>query len=311
MKPFQKPLFAALACILLSSWGFFAHKNINFQAIFSLPSELMPFYKNNALYLSEHAVDPDKRRYIVKTEACRHYIDLDHYPEIALEEKSMSFQNATNTYSEDSLNRHGTLPWNILLYMKLLEQAFRDQNTELILKYSADIGHYIGDAHVPLHTTSNYNGQYTQQQGIHGLWESRLPELYYAKYDLWIGQADYLIAPHDSIWKCIFESHRLVDKVLKAELEASKRIPERKKYTISYKNGQPIKSYSVLFCKHYQAMLGNMVETRLRKSIKLTADCWFTCWVNAGKPPLEGRITETTLNKKDKKETSASEECIH
>jgi hypothetical protein len=38
------------------------------------------------------------------------------------------------------------------------------------------LGHYIGDAHVPLHTTSNYNGQKTNQHGIHGLWESRIPE---------------------------------------------------------------------------------------------------------------------------------------
>ncbi len=36
-----------------------------------------------------------------------------------------------------------------------------------ILKYSADLSHYIGDAHVPLHTTSNHNGQLTNQVGIH------------------------------------------------------------------------------------------------------------------------------------------------
>jgi len=313
MLPYKKHLFYICCLVLLPSWGFFAHKHINYQAVFSLPMELMPFYKSNLLFLSEHAVDPDKRRYILKTEACKHYIDLDHYPEIRISAKSMSYTEASNLYVEDSLNRHGTLPWNILLYMKYLEEAFRDQNTALILKYSADLGHYIGDAHVPLHTTSNYNGQYTQQHGIHGLWESRLPELYYDRYDLWIGQAQYLTSPRDNIWKCIFESNSCVEKVLQAERDASTQISERKKYSITYKNGQPVKSYSALFCKHYQTLLGNMVESRLRKSIKLTADCWYTCWVNAGKPKLSEDVSALVKpNNKEKKEAaSAAEECIH
>lgn len=271
---------------------------------------MMPFYKKNIVYLSEHAVDPDKRRYIVKSEACKHYIDLDHYPQI-VEQGEMSYLKATQQYSEDSIQRHGSLPWNILLHMKWLEQAFLERNMEKIVKYSADLGHYIGDAHVPLHTTSNYNGQYTQQHGIHGLWESRLPELYYKQYDLWVGQAQYLQSPYDSIWKRIFESHQYVNKVLRAEWETSQNIPDHKKYSIHYKNGQPIKTYSPLFCEHYQKRLGNMVEERLRKSIKLTADCWYTCWINAGKPELP--MFETTLpHKKEKKEEhSAFEDCIH
>ena len=37
-----------------------------------------------------------------------------------------------------------------------LTKAFQNKDIERILKYSAEIGHYIGDAHVPLHTTENY-----------------------------------------------------------------------------------------------------------------------------------------------------------
>jgi hypothetical protein len=308
---YRLPLFflSILCLVTLSSWGFFAHKSINFQAVFSLPQDLLPFYKSHSLYLSEHAVDADKRRYILKTEACKHYIDLDHYPEITQARKGMSYAEAREWYGEDTLNRHGTLPWNILRTMNLLEQAFRDQDAAHILRHSADLGHYLGDAHVPLHTTSNYNGQYTQQHGIHGLWESRLPELYYSGYDLWVGQAAYLKSPYDSIWKCIFESHGYVNSVLQGELQASRDIPEHKKYSIHYKNGQAIKTYSKLFCKAYQKQLDNMVEERLRKSIKLTADCWYTCWVNAGKPILPASSQED--KKKKKKELEVIEECIH
>ena len=69
-----------------------------------------------------------------------------------------------------------------------LQKAFEAKNVDLILKYSADIGHYIGDAHVPLHTTENYNGQMTGQKGIHGLWESRLVEINAEDYDYFIGE---------------------------------------------------------------------------------------------------------------------------
>jgi hypothetical protein len=54
-----------------------------------------------------------------------------------------------------------------------LTRAFKEHDRERILRYSADLGHYIGDAHVPLHCTRNYNGQLSGQHGIHGFWESR------------------------------------------------------------------------------------------------------------------------------------------
>ena len=37
------------------------------------------FYKEHVEYVTEHAVDPDKRRYAVDGEAPCHYIDLDHF----------------------------------------------------------------------------------------------------------------------------------------------------------------------------------------------------------------------------------------
>src|SRR3982750_1372715 len=60
-------------------WGFFAHKQINYYAVFLLPPEMMVLYKPNIAFLTEHAVDPDKRRYAVAAEAARHYIDIDLY----------------------------------------------------------------------------------------------------------------------------------------------------------------------------------------------------------------------------------------
>jgi hypothetical protein len=35
-------------------------------------------------------------------------------------------------------------------------------------------------------------GNLTNQVGIHGFWESRLPELFYEQYDFYVGPATYL-----------------------------------------------------------------------------------------------------------------------
>jgi len=47
------------------SWGFYGHKIINYYAVFLLPPEMIVLYKPNIGFISEHAVDPDKRRYAV------------------------------------------------------------------------------------------------------------------------------------------------------------------------------------------------------------------------------------------------------
>jgi len=60
-------------------WGFFGHKKINRMAVFTLPQEMIGFYKKHIEYVTEHSIDPDKRRYNTEYEAIRHYIDLDNF----------------------------------------------------------------------------------------------------------------------------------------------------------------------------------------------------------------------------------------
>ena len=73
------PFAFAISSDSQKRWGFFAHKRVNRVATFTLPQEMFGFYKEHIEYLTEHAVDPDKRRYAVDGEAPRHYIDIDHY----------------------------------------------------------------------------------------------------------------------------------------------------------------------------------------------------------------------------------------
>ncbi|MEP2508359.1 MAG: S1/P1 Nuclease, partial [Reichenbachiella sp.] len=137
-------------------WGFFAHRRINRLAVFTIPPELMGFYKKHIVYLTENAINPDQRRYAVDNEAPRHYIDLDIYGDSALQVVPHNWFDAVEKYTEDTLQAYGIVPWHITLMKYQLTKAFEERDLDRILRYSADIGHYIGDSNVPLHTTENY-----------------------------------------------------------------------------------------------------------------------------------------------------------
>lgn len=286
------------ACLLLSlgvreeqkiKWGFFGHKRINRVATFTLPPEMFGFYKEHIEYLTEHAVDPDKRRYAVDGEAQRHYIDIDHYVhhgEDPFEVVPERWTDAVNKFSEDTLQAYGIVPWHIMVMKKRLQRAFEKQNVDLILKYSADIGHYIGDAHVPLHTTENYNGQLTNQKGIHGLWESRLVEINNANYDYFIGKAEHVPHLQTYIWNAVKGSHYAVDSVLRMERELTEEFDPDKKYSFERRGNVTVSVYSYEFSQAYHSRMNGMVERRLRAAILAVGSIWYTAWVDAGQPDL-------------------------
>ena len=243
---FLLPLFLLLiANYRVYCWGFYAHQKINYYAVFLLPPEMMVLFKPNISFLSEHAIDPDKRRYAVSDEGPRHYIDIDHYgayPYTALPHK---WADAVAKFGEDSLQQHGIVPWHVQTMLNRLTKAFTEKNYSLIMKNSAEIGHYISDAHVPLHASSNHNGQLTNQKGIHGFWESRVPELLAEKeFDFFIGKADYIQNPGDFIWKRVLESAKAADTVLSYERELTLQFPDDKKYAFENRNGKTIRQYS-------------------------------------------------------------------
>lgn len=272
----------------LYAWGFYAHRLINRQAVFLLPPAMLVLYKPLLDYLSSHAVDADKRRYILPGEAARHYIDLDKYGP-PFDSLPRIWPSAVVRYSADSLQAHGILPWWIQTVLHRLTAAFREKDRFRILKLSADLGHYIGDAHVPLHACSNYNGQLTGQHGIHAFWETRIPELLAEKeWDLFIGQAQYLERPGFYIWDRVLESAAAADTVLRIERSLRQHFPTDRQFAFEERNGVLVRQYSSAYTLAFDRLLNNMVERRLRQSIFSVASYWYTAWVNAGQPDLAG-----------------------
>lgn len=362
----------------LEDWGFYGHRKINRLAVFTLPAEMGGFYKEHIEYVTDHAVDPDKRRYATKHEAVRHYMDLDHWGTYPFENVPRTWNNALLQYieihfvtekgdtltlidektktqtkdsvilasraiksltgetkvglkkrqyqqfiynnilpiyykddwtiAEDSLQKilpfkrkiktvfatdpfssQGILPYHLASMQRRLTKAFQEEDLVKILRLSADFGHYIGDAHVPLHTTSNYNGQLTNQVGIHAFWESRLPELFAEQqYDFFVGPATYIDDPVTFYWDIVLKSHTLVDSVLNLERDLKASFPEDKQFCYEQRKDKTIRTECEDYAKAYHLRLNGMVEERMRSSIITIGSAWYTAWVDSGQPDLSG-----------------------
>lgn len=386
-------------------WGFFGHRQINEKAVFTLPPDLINFYKPNIDFIKEHAIDPDKRRYASKYEAVRHFInpdEIDTYPFEVFPRKwsealakftdiylitnqndtlhllgrfQMDFQDEVivvnakdlpqaigknrlildkyqylqfiqkhivqnyyesewvipnevldsvfvedsvliplkvqveKVFAVDRLSEMGILPWHLQTMQYRLTRAFEAGDVNKILQLSADFGHYIADAHVPLHTTKNYNGQYTNQRGIHGFWESRLPELFATeRYDFFVGKAEYIEDVTEHYWNIILESHRLVDSVLLIEKSLRQQFSEDEIYCYESVGNTTVRTYCRDFATAYHERMEGMVEARMKKAIKAVGDAWFTAWVDAGQPDLMKKVV--ALTEEEQKELEKEEKAF-
>jgi hypothetical protein len=270
----------------LFCWGFFGHKTINRTDVFTLPTEIMDFYKRHLEFVTQHAVDPDMRRYALPEEAARHYIDIDHYGEQPFDQVPRNWDEAVQKFTEDTMQAYGIVPWHVEKMYQRLIWAFKDRDVEYILKTSADIGHYIADAHVPLHTTENYNGQLTNQHGIHGFWESRLPEIYADDYNFFVGKARFINNPNELIWNTVEASHNALDSVLGFERALNESFPRDRKYAFEERGASTVKTYSRDYSAEYHVMLNHQVERRMRAAIITVGSFWYSAWIEAGKPNL-------------------------
>lgn len=318
---FPRAVILLLLLVLCGNWGFFAHQKISRLAVFTLPPAMSSFYKKNIRYIEKAAVNPDRRRYIMPDEAPRHYIDLEEYGDSAVYKLPRYWKQAVEKFGEDSLNAHGILPWAIQSFYFRLKDAFSIRDPEKILRYSADLGHYIADAHVPLHTTKNYDGQLTSQTGIHAFWESRLPELFSADYNFYTGKARYLTNVPQEVWKIIAHTNQALDSVLQFEKLLAEKTGHSK-FNFETKGKRTIKVFSADYAQTYHTLLSGMVERQMRQSVWLTGSLWYTAWVDAGQPDLKALIdykpSEEELRKRNeelknwkKERTKALSDTLH
>ncbi|WP_373522730.1 zinc dependent phospholipase C family protein [Aquiflexum sp.] len=288
----------------LVAWGFFAHRKINRLAVYTLPPEMIGFFKANIEFITENAVNPDRRRYAVQGEAEKHFLDADAYGDSAVFNLPRYWNQALELFTEKELRAHGIGPWNAYHTKIQLTEAFKRKDAKAILRLAADLGHYIADINVPLHTTKNYNGQLTGQYGIHAFWESRVPELLSDNFDFFVGKATYLEKPQLTAWDAVIVAHMALDSVLTFEKVLSERFDEDKKYSYEERGGISTRVYSKEFTVSYNDMLSGQVERQMRRSVKMIADFWYTAWIDAGQPDLNSLMKNPVEIQEEKMENN-------
>jgi len=301
-KPFLPLLLAALtlASGTAGAWGFFGHRTITQVAVYALPAAMQGFYFRNLAEVVRQCTAPDERRNDDPAEGPKHFIDMDHYSEInPFARVPRQYDKAVEKFTADTLKKYGTVPWVILETQASLTEAFHQRDSAAILKYSAELSHYVGDAFVPLHTTINYDGQLTDQKGLHGLWESQLPERFIAEYKLDSEPAKYVKDPLDAVWLAVQASYGFLGETFDRAAKIEKTMKPEVRFTFAHKYGKTTRRYSDAFAAEYQKAVGGMVNFRLKGAPTLIASLWLTAWQNGGKPDLNA-LMHHKLGKEEK-----------
>ncbi|MBJ6108156.1 S1/P1 Nuclease [Hymenobacter sp. BT523] len=308
MKKTILPLL--LAALMLAhgtagAWGFFGHRTITQVAVYELPSSLQAFYYRHMGDLVRQSTAPDERRNDDPTEAPKHYIDMDHYSEDnPFGKMPRQYDKAAEKFKPDTLKKYGTVPWVVMEVKDNLTEAFRQRDTTAIIKYSAELSHYVGDAFVPLHTTINYDGQLTDQKGLHSLWESQLPERFINDYKLVGEPAKYVKDPLAAIWEVIQQSYGFLGETFDRATKIEKTMKPDVRFTFSHRYGKTSRRYSDAFADAYEKEVGGMVDYRLKGAPTLVSSLWLTAWQDAGKPDLNALMTPSKPTKEEKEKLS-------
>lgn len=267
-----------LAPVPAGAWGFEAHKFIMDRAIALLPPELRPLFEQNRATVVERAIDPDTWRTAGFTEEDpNHFLDLDWegfgaYPFNGL---PRDLAAAIAKFGRARIEQNGTVPWRVEEMHGNLTRAFESYARRPfakfdILFFSASLAHYTSDAHVPFHAAWNYDGQLTEQWGIHARFESSMFERYRDRMTIAPKPIAPIRNPRDFIFDRLLEGTQLVPPILKADLAA-------------------IGTRDVFDDAYYETFFGatrTIMERRLNESAAAVAAMIAGAWEAAGRPAV-------------------------
>ena len=274
-KILTKTAVAIVLVLMFAGWGGTGHKIINtniavcFPASMNVPTTWSPF-------LIAHASDPDNRKGTDPTESPRHFIDIDSYPEFVANDSINRDYNAfVALHGSSTVISNGILPWAIVRWEDSLKRAFQQGNLTLAMQLSADLGHYVGDGHQPLHCTENYDGAMTNQSGVHSRYETSLVGKYQTSIVYTNDLATYVSDVSSYAFNFIYLSNKYVDSTLYSDSVAT---------AFAGTNS----SKDTVYLKKYWELCGNQIIYLMKNASRATADIIYTAWIDAGSPNLSG-----------------------
>jgi len=265
------------APVPIGAWGFDIHRFIVQEAILLLPDAIRPFYDKYRTVVIEHSIDPDLWRSAgFEEETPRHFVDLDAFGPPPFDALPRDHDAAVKKFGKEMVEKNGLLPWRAAEMYGQLVRAFQrlaqgqPYAYDDIKFFSAVLAHYVSDAHVPFHAIMNYDGQLTNQRGIHGRFESELFLRYRPQLSIMPAARAPIRNVRDFIFDTLVESAGLTGQILQADRKA---VSGRDTYDDAY--------FDSLF-----GAVKPTLERRLRDSASAVAAVITGAWEEAGKPAL-------------------------
>jgi hypothetical protein len=267
----------------VGAWGLDVHRMITRRALDGLPAPLKAFYAPDREFVAEHSVDPDMWR-IVGLKGIRGDEDPNHFLDIDGLDEAPPFAGVPRDwdayvarYGLERANRMGRVPWRVEEIYQVIVARFRDLARpgaayagENIKYLTAVIAHYLEDANQPFHAALNYDGQLTNQRGVHARFETQLVLRNVSRLKL----APVTIRPvgpiRDYVFATLVESQSLVDGLLAADRAAAR--------------GREF--YDDAYFRQLLEGVRPVLERRLSDAASAVASVIVAAWTEAGRPPI-------------------------
>jgi hypothetical protein len=260
------------------AWGLDVHRLITDRAIDVLPASIRPFFEKHRGFIVEHSIDPDLWRNAgFLEESSRHFLDLDVFGSYPFRELPRERDTAIAKFGKERIEQEGQLPWRTVEIHQRLVQAFEQHKAgtnayalDDVKFFSAALAHYVSDAHVPFHAVKNYDGQLTNQHGIHSRFETELVLRNQERLAIHPSPTFPIASPLDFIFDALLKSFTFVDPILRADREAA---GGREEYDDTY--------FERLFSRTRP-----ILEQKLNDSITGVASMIVSAWKEGRKPEL-------------------------
>lgn len=275
-RGWRLPAAGAIFALLLASpawaWGPKAHVLVTKWAMQTLPFPLQGYFEAYQQDILAHTQDP--QNWIAKDplERDRHYIQLDAYGRFPYLKLPRSYNAAIKAFGAKRVQHSGTLPWQIGEFSLRLTTDMREGKWDQARADAAALGFYVADAHDPLNTTENNNGQLTGQTGLEARFGVDLIDRYRNFILFRPMPAEKISDPTAYAFKIVLEANTWVDRILLADRESLDDLPG---YTDDY------------YDRFYTAV-SFVLAHQLSSAANDIGSYWYTAWLNAGKPSLTG-----------------------
>jgi hypothetical protein len=264
-------LITWLAAFLTSrafGWGASGHSFLTQNSVGHLPASLQSFVNRYFTTISTYATNEPPGQ---------HYIDIDVYPEFLAGQMPRDLNVLYATYGASYVNSNGISPWVIANYRATLTSQMRtaasDADYLALAQTAGEMAHYIEDINQPLHTTYNYDGQYTGNSGIHSRYETTMVNRNFAGLSINPAPQNCVYVTNTVDWVLDTIETRTwgyVDDIMAADTLA-------KTFGTTSSNAY----YNSLW-----SSTGAFTHSQFQLATEMVASAWYSAWVDAGSPAL-------------------------